>query len=317
MGFMFNKFKNRLNNDRRIAFILTILFICNILLYINLFGYMTIVKQVEVSILSNLVSIISAIIILGFISTRITRLKEVTEGSLYEIAYLIIIGLLSITVSYFNKSTNGESIFAPFIEMFKMLSVVLILTYIATKSKSFKDTIRGERSRKIIIWQIIIFSILGVSASYFTLNVNGLPANARNLVVIISALFGGPYVGIPVGIVSGVWRYFLGGSTAFACSVATIICGFIGGIIYKWSDGKYLTPFNGAVLMFLYSGFDMFIVTLLTPRGEGIIIVNAVYAPMTFAAVLGIILFTMFLTEKKKKYRKLKRTRKIFQLIVQ
>lgn len=51
--------------------------------------------------------------------------------------------------------------------------------------------------------------------------------------------------------------------------------------------------------------------------GEGIIIVNAVYVPMTFAAVLGIILFTMFLTEKKKKYRKLKRTRKIFQLIVQ
>ena len=57
--------------------------------------------------------------------------------------------------------------------------------------------------------------------------------------------------------------------------------------------------------------------TLLTPGGEGIIIVNAVYVPMTFAAVLGIILFTMFLTEKKKKYRKLKRTRKIFQLIVQ
>lgn len=51
--------------------------------------------------------------------------------------------------------------------------------------------------------------------------------------------------------------------------------------------------------MFLYSGFDMFIVSVLTAGGGGLLIVNALYAPMTFTAVLGIILFTMFLTEKK------------------
>lgn len=180
-----------------------------------------------------------------------------------------------------------------------MLSVVLILTFIATKSKSFKATVRGKISRKSIIWQAIIFCILGVLASYFTLDVNGIPANARNLVVMIAALFGGPYVGIPVGIVAGVWRYFLGSAIALPCAVATILCGFVGGIVYKWSDGKFLTPFNGAVLMFLYSGFDMFIVSVLTVGGGGLLIANALYAPMTFTAVLGIILFTMFLTEKK------------------
>ena len=51
--------------------------------------------------------------------------------------------------------------------------------------------------------------------------------------------------------------------------------------------------------MFLFSGFDMFLVTVITPKPDGILVANAVYAPMTFAAVLGILLFTMFLGEKK------------------
>lgn len=296
---MIDRLKNNLNNDRKIAVILTVLFIFNLLLFINLFEYMTIVKHVNISILHEVSTIISAIIILGFISTRLPRLKEIADGSIYEIAYLIIIGLLSITVSYFNKSTNGESLWAPFLEMFRMLSVILILTFIATKSKTFNATVRGKISRKSIIWQIIIFSVLGILSSYFTLSVNGVPANARSLVVMIAALFGGPFVGIPVGLISGVWRYFLGGPTALPCSVATILCGIIGGLIYKWSNGRFLNPFNGALLMFLYSGFDMFIISVLSSGGQGLVIANALYAPMTFTAVLGILLFTMFLTEKK------------------
>ncbi|MBQ3420476.1 MAG: hypothetical protein IJH34_02155, partial [Romboutsia sp.] len=111
---------------------------------------MIIVKHVNISVLHDIVTIISAIIILGFISTRLTKLKELTDGSVYEIAYLIIMGLLSLTISYFNKSTNSESILAPFLEMFRMLSVVLILTYIATKTKSFKAIVRGDQSNKTI-----------------------------------------------------------------------------------------------------------------------------------------------------------------------
>ena len=51
--------------------------------------------------------------------------------------------------------------------------------------------------------------------------------------------------------------------------------------------------------MFLYSGFDMFIISVLSSGGQGLVIANALYAPMTFTAVLGMLLFTMFLTEKK------------------
>ena len=296
---MIDKLKNTLNKDKKITVLLTVLFIFNILLFFKLLKYLTLINQISVSMLHDIATIISAIIILGFISTRLPKLKEITDGSVYEVLYLVIIGLLSITVSYFNKSTNGESLWSPFLEMFRMLSVILILAFVTTKFRSFKATIRGEVTKQTIIEQLIIFSVLGILASYFNLNVNGIPANARSLVVMIAALFGGPYVGVPVGIVSGTWRYFMGGPTAIPCTVATILCGIVGSIVYKWSDGKFLTPFNGAILMFLYSGFDMFIVTVLTPGGQGIPIVNTLYAPMTFTAVLGIILFCMFITEKK------------------
>ena len=296
---MYEKIKNKATEDKKILILFIILFIFNIAFYLNLFAYMVIIKDLDIAILHDLVTIISAIIILGFISTRLPKLKEITDGSVYEIAYLIIMGLLSITVSYFNKSTNGESLWAPFLEMFRILSVVLILTYLATKSKSFKSIVKGDFSRRTIFWQIFICSALGILASYFTMNVNGAPANARGLVVMIASLLGGPYLGIPVAIISGVWRYFLGGPTALACGVSTILAGVVGSLVFVWNGGKFLRAYKVAILMFLFSGFDMFLVTVLTPKPEGILVANAVYAPMTFAAVLGILLFTMFLGEKK------------------
>ncbi|PWB85491.1 LytS/YhcK type 5TM receptor domain-containing protein [Methanobrevibacter thaueri] len=296
---MYEKIKNNAADNKKILILFIILFIFNIAFYFNLFAYMVIIKEFDIAILHDLITIISAIIILGFISTRLPKLKEITDGSVYEIAYLIIMGLLSITISYFNKSTNGESLWAPFLEMFRMLSVVLILTYLATKSKSFRSIVKGEFTRKTILWQILICSVLGILASYFTMNVNGAPANARGLVVMIASLLGGPYLGIPVAIISGVWRYFLGGPTALACGVSTVLAGVIGSLVFIWNRGKFLRAYKVAILMFLFSGFDMFIVTVLTPKPDGILVANAVYAPMTFAAVLGMLLFTMFLGEKK------------------
>ena len=296
---MFKDFKNKLTGDKKILILYTILFLFNIGFFINTFAYMIIVKKVDISVVHDIVTIISAIIILGFISTRLTKLKQLTDGSIYEIGYLIIMGLLSLTISYFNKSAHGESLWAPFLEMFRMLPVVLIITYIATKSKSFKAIVRGDRSRKTIFWQIVICGILGILASYFTMNVNGVPANSRGLIVMISALLGGPYVGIPVGLISGIWRYNMGGSTALACGVTTILAGVIGSLINRWNNGKFLRPYKAAILMFLFSGFDMWIISVLTPRPDGLLIANAIYAPMTFAAVLGMLLFTMFLGEKK------------------
>lgn len=297
---MFSNLQDRLTGDRKILILFVILAIFNIALYVSIFKYMVDIKDINMTVIHDFVTINCAIIILGFTSTRLPNLKK-RDSSIYEISYLIIIGLLSITISFFNKSINGESLWAPYLEMFRILSVVLILTFLATKTKSFKAVVRGDRSRKTIISQIILCSVLGILASYFTMDINGLPANARALVVMISGLLGGPYIGIPVGIISGVWRYSMGGPTALACAIATILAGITGSIIHRWNGNEFISPVKAGLLMFFYSGFEMFLLTILTPRPTGLIVASNLYGPMTFAAVLGILLFSLFLDEKKEK----------------
>ena len=74
---MFSNLKNKLTGDKKILILFSILFIFNVALFINLFAYMVIIKNINASVLHDLVTVISAIIILGFISTRLTKLKEV------------------------------------------------------------------------------------------------------------------------------------------------------------------------------------------------------------------------------------------------
>jgi len=77
------------------------------------------------------------------------------------------------------------------------------------------------------------------------------------------------------------------------------MAGIVGSTVHILNGGKFLKSYKAALLMLLFSGFDMFLITVLTPRPEGLLIANSLYAPMTFASVLGIILFSIFLTEKK------------------
>ena len=74
---MFSNLKFKPNNDKKILILFAILFIFNVALFFNLFAYMIIIQHISASALHDLVTIISAIIILGFISTRLTKLKEV------------------------------------------------------------------------------------------------------------------------------------------------------------------------------------------------------------------------------------------------
>lgn len=193
--------------------------------------------------------------------------------------------------------TNGP-FWAPYLEMFKLLSAALILIFVALKIKSLIWPGEDETSSKTRIWQIIAFSILGILASYIFLNINGVPGNVRGFIVMISALIAGPYVGIPVAIIAGGWRYFLGGPTALSCAVATIFAGLIGSLVYKWNGGKLLSIPKAAIFMFLFSGLDMLFISALAPNGTAI--ATALYGPMTFASVVGIILFTLLFNNNEK-----------------
>ena len=57
---------------------------------------------------------------------------------------------------------------------------------------------------------------------------------------------------------------------------------------------------KSALLMFLYTGFDMFLIYTLTDNNISIPIINNAYPPMVFAGVLGIVIFSMIIEERKR-----------------
>ena len=120
-------------NNVKINAIFLVLFILNIVLYVFMIQYFFNTYDFHISIrsVSNIATIISAIIILGFISTILPQFRKFGNSSIYEVSYLLLFGILSIVISYFNKSTNTETFFAPYIEMFKILSIMIIFTLIA------------------------------------------------------------------------------------------------------------------------------------------------------------------------------------------
>ena len=288
-------------NHLKIIGIFSLLLISNIILYVAFIKHYLYDSDILISVTSinNILSMISAIIILGFISTRLPLFRKLGDSSIYEIGYLIIIGILSMVVSYFNRSANTEAIINPFLEMFKVLSVMLIFMIIVTKLRPFKNVLKGRTRKKDLIFCMIVFSILGCIASKYHVYVNGAPANVRCLIIMIGGLIGGPFVGIPSAIIAGGFRFMHGGVTAFPCAISTIISGIVGSLIYVWNDKKFLRGLHSILLVFLFTGFEMLMIVVLTPKAISFPFAQDIYPLMLFASVLGMALFIMIIREEK------------------
>lgn len=285
-----------------ISLIFLVLIIFNVVLFASLirFYFMAGFFKSSVEMFGQLFTMISAIIILGFISTRLPQLRNMGDNSLYEIGYLIIIGLLSIIISYFNKSTNSDAFVDPFVRMFEVLSVELILMLVMSKTSFFKNVKNGVANKKDTFICFIMFLITSLIATTYVVQVDDAYSNVRNFVVMISGLFGGPVVGIPIAIISAVYRFLMGGSTAFPCSMSTVICGFMSSAIYVLNKKKFLKGYRAALLIFLFVGFEMLMIVWVTPESISIPYINDLYPLMVFGNVLGMILFLMIIREQEK-----------------
>lgn len=295
--------KTRSNrNSFLIALIFLVLIVFNIVLYVSLirFYFLAGFFKSSVEMFGQIFTMISAIIILGFISTRLPQLRNMGDSSLYEIGYLIIIGLLSIIISYFNKSTSTDALVDPFVSMFEVLSVVLILMLVMSKTSFFKNVKNDAANKKDVVICFFMFLIIAIVASTYVVEVDGSYSNVRNLIVMISGLFGGPVVGIPLAILSGVYRFLMGGTTAFPCSISTVICGLMSSAIYILNKKKFLKGYVAALLIFLFIGFEMLLIVWLTPQNISIPYINNLYPLMVFGNVLGMILFLMIIKEQEK-----------------
>lgn len=295
-----DKLKTSNKNHWKMNVLYLLLIISNIVLFIGLFGYYSKIGfDISFKNFDDFSAIVATIIILGYISGKLPQIGYREDTPLRGFGYVGIICVIGLVTSYFTGKIDAESIFGPFLEMFKILCGVLIFVLLATNIKHFKEILRGNYTRKNLLVCLIVFALIGLFASYAHVTINGAPANIRCLIVMISGLFGGPIVGIPVGIISGAYRYTLGGTTALPCTISTIISGIIGSLIFMWNDKEFPRTVEAVILMFLFTGFEMFLVVMMTPPNISFPFIRDIYPMMLFASVIGMLLFTLVIKQRR------------------
>ena len=297
-----DKLKTSNKNQMKINIIYLVLIISNILLFIGLIQYYAKVGlNIHVEHFDVISGMIATIIILGYISSKLPKIKDMGESSIYGTSYFIIICAVGLITSYFNATFNKTMDYGPYLEMFRTLCEVLIFIILATNLKSFREVMDGKFSRKNQMVCLILFAFCGLFASFAVKTINHTPTNIRCLVVMISGLLGGPVVGIPVGIISGAYRYTLGGPTALPCALSTVISGIIGSLIFIWNDKKFPKIIPSIILMFLFTGLEMLIIIVMTPADISFPFVSTIYPIMLFGSVIGMLLFSVTLKETRGK----------------
>lgn len=195
--------------------------------------------------------------------------------------------------------------------MFERVGTIIAIAFILTRFAFFKNMIRYDKlDGKQEIKAILFFAMFGIAGTYlgFTLNTNALQfnsaiqgvvqeeaiANSRVIGVVIAGLLGGYRVGLGAGLIAGIHRMMLGGFTAFACGISTIIAGFLSGYFYKRK--KSLSPKKAMIISGLAEAMQMGVILLVArPFETSFALVQVIGLPMILANGFGAGIFILII----------------------
>lgn len=184
--------------------------------------------------------------------------------------------------------------------------IIAILAIIISQSRNVRRILaKKERRIRDQILLISFFGAFGIASTYMGVPVHGAIANSRVVGVFVAGLIGGPLVGLFSGIVAGLHRWVIdiGGFTAFACMLSTILEGFFGGLLRKrmqQAEEKWLfAMISGAAAEMM----QMIIILLIVrPFNEALDLVSIIAMPMIVANSIGIGIFIAIIDGVKKEF---------------
>ncbi len=179
------------------------------------------------------------------------------------------------------------------------MSIILIITYFLSKIKIFKNLVTGKRNTLTgKLTMAAIFGLIGILATYTGISVNGAIANSRIIGVLVGGIFGGPLVGLGAGLIAGFHRWVIdiGGFTALACGLSTVVEGIIGGLVskrFKNSHHNWIYAFVTGMAAEIIQ--MLIIVTVAKPLPDAWELVKIIWIPMVLFNPMGIALFAGFI----------------------
>ncbi|MEA1910692.1 MAG: LytS/YhcK type 5TM receptor domain-containing protein [Spirochaetota bacterium] len=182
--------------------------------------------------------------------------------------------------------------------------LVAILAFAISQSRTVKRIFtRKKKRRRDLIVIVVLFGSLGIVGTYMGVPVHGAIANSRVVGVFVAGLIGGPVAGLLTGMVAGFHRWVIdiGGFTAFACMLSTILEGLLGGLLSKRLERVEEKWFFALVAGAAAEVMQMLIILLIVkPFDEALSLVLIIAIPMIGANAIAIGIFIAIINSIKK-----------------
>jgi sigma-B regulation protein RsbU (phosphoserine phosphatase) len=180
--------------------------------------------------------------------------------------------------------------------LLQLASVIVVVAYLLTRSRLFLAVLEGHPTVKGQLLLVVIFGALSIYGTVGGVDVLGAFINVRDLGPMVAGLVGGPLVGLGAGLIGAVHRASLGGFTVVPCTLATILAGLFGGLIWFFNGRRFPSLLIAVTFSFLMEGLHMLLaLTLCQPFEQALAVVKIVTIPTLLANAAGMFIFAFMI----------------------
>jgi len=180
------------------------------------------------------------------------------------------------------------------INLLERLGIFAIAFILIMRFDIFKRLLTGKANRYEKLSLSVLFGLFGIAGTYMGVPIQNAIANSRVVGVALGGILGGPLVGFAAGVIAGGHRYLIdiGGFTATACGVATVIEGVAGGLIYHRLKRRPFDPAVAFITGVIVESLQMAILLIIPkPFSAALNLVSIIGLPMILVNSLGLALF--------------------------
>lgn len=186
---------------------------------------------------------------------------------------------------------SSQSLLGEYLSLFASTEIfIFVFMEIVTKIETIQRVIFNKAQLRDYVAFVLIFGLFSIFGTYVGIPGSyGAISNIRDLAPMVAGLVAGPYIGVAVGLIGGIHRLFLGGDSALACALATILAGLLAGMVYRFKRGELLGVIPAMLfavgIELLHAGLAL---ALIRPFTEAVDIVYTAIPGMIIAVSLGV-----------------------------
>lgn len=225
-----------------------------------------------------------------------------------------------------------------FVLLLERVGLIILVAYILMNTSYFKNMM-GEREQWYVRWRlIIVFSSFALLSNFTGVAINNGEvvssmiylhlgpevslANTRVLTIGVAGMIGGPFVGLFVGVLSGIFRVYIGGADAYTYLISSIVIGLVAGYFGQraMKSKGYLSVKQSALIGASTEVIQMIcILVFSSQKADALELVQLIALPMIIINGLGTAIFMSIIvsTVKQEEQMRAIQTQDVLKLVNQ